>query len=217
MKRSTLWLIGVALGVFVMSATVSAQSSGTAPGVNVAMAKLFGANNAFTSKVDIQVLDSTQKEAMRMPMLFATVDGRMRVEIDMMQVKSKSLPPDALAAFKQAGVDRVVSVIRPDKKAKYLIYMGARSLVNEPMSEEETAAAGGSFKMEKTPLGTETIDGHPCTKQRVVIKNSKDAVVLDAVTWNASDLKDFPVQISVKEEENTSILLFRDLKFKAPD
>ena len=37
-------------------------------------------------------------------------------------------------------------------------------------------------------------------KNKVVVKNDKGPV-LEAVTWNAADLKDFPLQIEMKEKD----------------
>ena len=36
-------------------------------------------------------------------------------------------------------------------------------------------------------------------KNKVVVKGSKGPV-LEAITWNATDLKDFPIQIEMKEK-----------------
>jgi len=65
-------------------------------------------------------------------------------------------------------------------------------------------------------LGKETIDGHPCTKTKVVVSTSQGKT-LDAITWNASDLKDFPLQIENNDKENTSIIRFKDVRFTNAD
>src|SRR5207249_2517026 len=78
-----------------------------------------------------------------------------------------------------------------------------------PLPKEETAA---NLKVEKTTLGKETVDGHPCAKNQVVVKNGTN-VVLTATTWNASDLKDFPVQVVTKEKDMTSIMHFQEILF----
>ena len=62
-----------------------------------------------------------------MPMEFAALDGKVRLEINLGQVQSKDFTPSTLATLKQAGMDRMVSVFRPDKKVTYLIYPGVQS------------------------------------------------------------------------------------------
>ena len=63
-------------------------------------------------------------------------------------------------------------------------------------------------KLEKKPLGKETIDGHPCVKNQSTVKSPKGVVLLQATTWNATDLKDFPVQIEINENGNSTIMHF---------
>ena len=40
---------------------------------------------------------------------------------------------------------------------------------------------------------------------------------LEAITWNATDLREFPVQIQTKEKENTSFVRFKQVQFTKPD
>jgi outer membrane lipoprotein-sorting protein len=40
---------------------------------------------------------------------------------------------------------------------------------------------------------------------------------LQAVAWNAGDLKDFPLQIEMKEKGNTVRMHFTQLQFTKPD
>ena len=185
-------------------------SEGVPAGVSAAMLQLFGNATAFTARADVRVLDNSRNERIRTPVDFAALDGKLRAEIDMTQIRSKELPPAALAGLKQLGVDRVVSVVRPDRKVIYIIYPRAKSYANLPMAKE--AATARDFKVAKTVLGKETLDGHLCVKNQVVVKNGTN-VLLAATTWNASDLKDFPVQIATKENDLTSILRFQQIRF----
>jgi hypothetical protein len=182
----------------------------SAIGLNSAMLKLFGNITAFTAHVDVQVLDASQAERLRTPMTFSTLDSRLRIEIDMSQIHGKDLPPAAVAGLKQLGMDRVISLLRTDKKVMHIIYPNAQSYVTRPLTKEETAVA--NLKVEKTALGNETVDGHPCVKNQVVVKSGTN-VVLAATTWNASDQKDFPIQIVTKEKEMTSIMRFQQILF----
>jgi hypothetical protein len=187
-------------------------AGGSAMSLNSAMLKLFGSTTAFTARADVQVLDPSQAERIRTPMTFASLDGKLRVEIDMSQMHGKDLAPAAVAGLKQLGMDRVVSLLRTDKKVMYIIYPNAQSYVSLPLPKEETGAANQNLKVEKTALAKETVDGHPCVKNGVVVKSGAK-VILTATTWNASDLKDFPVQIVTKEKDMTSIMRFQQILF----
>ncbi|HWH70522.1 MAG TPA: hypothetical protein VNT26_14135, partial [Candidatus Sulfotelmatobacter sp.] len=39
----------------------------------------------------------------------------------------------------------------------------------------------------------------------------------EATTWNATDLKDFPILIQTKEKENTSSIRFKNIQLARPD
>ena len=72
------------------------------------------------------------------------------------------------------------------------------------------------LKLEKTPLGKETLDGHTCVKNKVIVRNNQGPV-LEAVTWNAADLKDFPIQIEMKEKETRCACASPQVRFAKPD
>ena len=195
-----------------------AQVSGTgAPtGVNAAFVKLFGNISAFTAKAETRVVDPYQKEVVRMPMEFAALDSKVRLEINLAQIQSKDFSPATLATLKQAGLDRMVSIFWPDKKATYLVYPGVQSYQELPLAKGEAEAYEQGLRPEKTLLGKETLDGHPCVKNKVIVKSGKGPV-LEAFTWNATDLKDFPLQIEMKEKGNTMRMHFTQVRLIKPD
>lgn len=189
----------------------SAQMPGAGPaGMSAALTKLFGDIKAFTANAEVQALDGEQKELASMPMDFAMLDKKIRVEIDLLQVKSRNMPPGATATLKQMGLAHVVSIIRPDTKMLYVFYPEAQASLVTPLSNE------GDSKVTKAPQGKEKLDGHPCVKNKVTIKDEKGETV-EATTWNATDLKDFPLQIQTKEKENTSFVRFKQVKLEKPD
>ncbi len=202
-------LAGTAAG----RAQVATVSSGT--GVNAAFVKLLGSVGPFTAKVETRVLDRSQNQLVRMPMEFTFLDGKVRLEIDLSQAQSKEFTAGNLAALKQAGMDHFVSIFRPDRKVTYLVYPGVHSYQELPQSKAETEATANGLKLERSALGKETLDGHPCTKNRVVVKGSKGSV-LEAVTWNATDLKDLPILVEMKQGDKTVLMHFTDVRFVKP-
>lgn len=212
--QATVALLAVLLSVSAVLA--QAASTGTPTPVNTAFVKLFGTVGAFTAKVDTQVIDPYQRETVRLIMDFAAADGKVRIEINLAQMQSKELPPDKITALKQAGMDRIISLFRPDKKVTYIVYPGIQSYFSMPVGQEDADAFAKGLKLEKTPLGKETLDGHACVKNKVVVKDAKGPV-LQAVAWNAADQKDFPLQIEMKQKENTVRMHFTQLQFTKPD
>ena len=191
-----------------------AGASGPA-GMTTALTKLFGDIKAFTAKAEVQVLDDSQKEVSSMAMDFGLLDKRIRVDIDQSQSKSRTMPAGAAETLKQMGMARVVSILRPDKKKAYVFYPDQKAMMTMPLPDEDPESAKAP-KISKTAVGKETVDGHPCVKNKVVMIFDQGEP-LEAITWNATDLKDFPVQIQTKEKENTSFVRFKQVQFNKPD
>lgn len=219
MQPSKLLLSALSLvfGIGLAAGLAQPQMPGAGPtGWNAAMTKLFGDVKAFTAKADMRVLDQADKETVSMVMGFALLEGKARMEIDMAQMKSALIPQGAAAQMKQMGMDRITMIALPEKKAMYLIYPGLQAYVDMPMPEEEAAAANKDFKVDKTAVGEETIDGHACVKSNVTLTDDKGKK-FEAVVWEATDLKNFPVQTQMKDKENNIIMRYRDIQFAAPD
>ena len=201
---------------FLISFCVQAQMPGAgAPGMTTALIKLFGDIKAFSARAEVQVLDASQKEVSNMPMDFSLLDKRIRVEIDQALTKSRTMPPGAAESLKQMGMARVISILCPDKKAAYVFYPDQKVMMTMPLAEEGPDAASGP-KTTKTVLGKETVDGHPCVKNKILMTFAQGDPV-EAITWNATDLKDFPVQIQTKESEHTSFIRFKQVEFHKLD
>jgi hypothetical protein len=185
-------------------------------GFNAALTKLFGTTTAFSARCDVRVLDKSQKEKMSMPMEFALLDGMVRAEIDMTKIKGQGMNAEQAEQIKQMGMERVISIIRPDKKTLNLLYPAMKSCVAMPLPKEDADAIEKETKLEKTVLGKETLDGHPCEKSKVVLTdiNGKKS---EALVWTATDLKDFPIQIQTTEKAETVILRYSNIQTAKPD
>jgi len=210
--------ISVLVVLFATTTTGLAQREvlGSPTGINAALSKLFGDVKAFSAKSDVRVLGQDQKEKVTAQMDFALLDEKIRVEVDMTRMRNKAVPGDSAVNMKQFGMDRVVSIIRPDKKATYIIFPGMQSYVNMPMSKQELESYQKNSKVEKTALGKETLDGHPCVKNKIVITDDQGGKY-EATVWNATDLKDFPVQIQTTENNDTVLLRYRQIQLAKPE
>lgn len=184
------------------------------PSFGGGMDKLFGDNQSFSATLETQMADG-QNGTMTLPGKIAFDSGKSRLEMDMTQAKSAQLPPEATAQMKSLGMDRVVMIGRPDKKIAYVVFPGMQACVEQPLSAAETATAA-DYKVQTTELGKETVDNHPCVKNKVVI-TSTNAAPQEATVWNATDLKNFPVKIQATQQGRTMTLLFRNISNSKPD
>ena len=210
--RKITTLTGLAL---VMVSPGYAQMPGGPAGMSSALTQLFGKTTAFSAKGEMQVSDSSNHEVSFWPMDFSTLDKKIRVEIDLAQTRNKGVPAEMGAMLKQMGMSQVVSIVRPDKGLVYVIYPDQRAMLNMPLPKEDSAGSEKSPKIAKTPLGKETIDGHSCTKNKVIITDPKGETT-EATTWEAADMRDLPIQIETKEGTSTSTLRFKQVKFEPP-
>ena len=189
---------------------------GSPAGISAALIKLFGDIKAFSAKADVQVLDKDGKETTSAPMDFALLDEKIRVQMDLTQMKNKDFPEGAAATLKQMGMAQVISIIRPDQKLIYIIYPDQKCFMTMPMPKEDAEASAKTTKIDKTVLGKETIDGHECVKNKGLVTDDKGQT-LEFTTWEAKDLKGFPLQIKTTEKENTSIIRYKQVQFSKPD
>lgn len=184
-------------------------------GMSSALTRLFGKTTAFSAKGEMQVTDSSKREVSFWPMDFSVLDKKIRVEIDLAQTRNKGVPPQMGAMLKQMGMSQVVSIIRPDKGLVYVIYPDQRALLSMPLPKEDSEGSEKPPKITKTPLAKDVIDGHPCTKNKVVLTDAAGQST-EAVTWDASDLQDLPIQIQTQEGESTSVIRFKEIQFSRP-
>jgi hypothetical protein len=186
------------------------------PGMNAAMTKLFGNHTAFTATTTAKLLDDKQAEIMTMPMSYAVLDGKLRSEVDMTQLKSKEMPPEAAASLRQMGMDRMVSIVRPDKQVVIVVYPSLNAYAETPMDKGTAGKSAQDLKVESTKMGNETVDGHPCEKNKVIISTGGNDRQ-EAIVWNATDMKNFPVKMQMSQPNGTMIMTYSNIKFDKPD
>lgn len=215
MKSLPVFLVSCAL-LAATPALAQSPLGGSGTGVNAALTKLFGDVKAFSARAEVKVFGSNQTEKVVAPLEVALLDTKFRTEVDVTQMRNKAMPPGAMEGMKQLGLERTISVVRPDKKANYIIFPGAKAYVNMPLAKEELDLYEKPVKVEKTPIGKETLDGRACVKHKVTITDSTGRKQ-EATVWNATELKDFPVQVLVQEGDDTVIMRYRDIKLTSPD
>jgi hypothetical protein len=195
------------------------------PEMGGAMTKVFGDNAAFTATVEMQSEANPSGKAMTGKM--ACDNGKSRFEIDL--VGGGAASEETAAQMKAMGMDRMVMISRPDKKISYMVYPGLQAYSETAIQSAEAVKSASDFKVETKELGKETVDGHSCVKNKVVTTDDKGNKT-EFTTWNATDLKNFPVKIQqgasagagasegTPAKEGSSVtMLFKDIKIEKPD
>jgi hypothetical protein len=172
--------------------------------------RLFSDNPSFTANLEMRTTNSPGAN----PIIFSgnlAVSGvQSRFEIDMTRTAAAQANPQHAATLVKMGLDKIIVIACPDRKISDIIYPGFNAYAEVPSSPTAGAPAGG-FKTDVTKLGEETIDGHPCVKNKVVVTDDKGNQH-EYTVWNATDLKNFPVKIEQTEGGTMTTMTFTDVK-----
>jgi len=182
------------------------------PKFDGAMAKLFGDNSAFSAAVETQ-LKPESGDTITMPGKMAFDAGKVRFEMNMGDAKGLKMPPGAAEQMKAMGFDQMITLSLPEKKQVYLIYPGLESYVATSSAAKD--GTNDTFKLDVKEVGKETVDGHPCVQNDVIVTDGKGATN-EFTVWNATDLKKFPVKISRAEQGMQVTMLFKDVALTKP-
>ena len=180
------------------------------------MSKVFSEHPAFTANMLMET--KAENQVMTMPGKLTYLNGKARFEMDMTKIKGGGMPPETAQQMKEMGMGEMVNITRPDKNETYIIYPGLKAYAvtattnGKPTSE----APGKAAEIKKTEIGKETVDGHPCTKYKMIVKDDegKDH---EMTVWTASDLKDFPIKMQMQENETPVTMTYRDVKLEKPE
>ena len=206
MKQIAFMILGCLLLVSVSSAQ---GPSGPPPDPCVALAKFLARDAAFTASAKVVSAGKKARENLSMVMLFAVSGGNMRNEMDM--TKMSGVRASDLEGMKQMGMDKMVILKVADKQAAYIVYPGLESYCDMPGGKKVPEG-----KLDKAELGKETVENHACTKSKLTFTD-KDGQTAEALVWEATDLKNFPIQYQTVDAGQTTTTTFTDIKMGKPD
>jgi len=103
-----------------------------------------------------------------------------------------------------------------DAHISYMV-MGPAMCMKMPVQPHRNPfAAASNAKIERTPAGTDTVDGHPCKVENVTVTGQDEKPVKMKV-WEADDLQGFPVKIQVENpQRGNGTVLYKDISFETP-
>ena len=181
------------------------------------MAKIFGKNISFSATVHMTTTQTGGRELPAMDMAYAVLDGKIRTEMDMTKMHGGPMRPEGIAQMKQMGMDRTVHIVLPEKKLMYMIYPGLKAYCEMSTAQKSGGTtAGKEPKIERTDLGKETLDGHPCVKSKVTVTDENGRTFVSLI-WQATDLNNLPVQTQMQPDDKTTVTMqFKDINASKP-
>jgi hypothetical protein len=212
MKQLTLLL---AVAVLILAAQGASAQPTAGGAMGSAFSKLFGENTAFSAKMTMRI-EPKDGPATTMKIAMAVREGDVRSEIDVASVEGGGIPPEAIEHIKAIGINQTINIVRPAQKVMFIIYPNIKSYVEIPIPPQQSAEMTSVGKVEKTPLGEETVNGHSCVKNKVTVLAASGRAQ-EFVTWNATDLNDFPIQVQSVQDGTTTTSLFAEVDLSKPD
>ena len=198
------------------AATAPAGPLGQAPFLAAAMSELFSDSRPFSAVAVVQLPGDQPNQGI--PLGFATLDGKMRWYLNLDQARTSRLDADITEWLREAKLSQIVLILRPQTNA-LVVLPGLKQWFEfappKPEGIEEKAREKAGF-LQKTEVGRETVEGHPCVKFRLDLPKERGPGEV-AYVWQATDLKNLPIQFRATINGETYGLLFRQIKDAPPE
>ncbi|HEY3761882.1 MAG TPA: hypothetical protein VGN23_09055 [Verrucomicrobiae bacterium] len=212
MKKHLSLLVAAALAAGTLSLCAQFGGGPPTPQMSGGMEKLFGNNQSFSADAQIQMNGRSGPVTMSAKMYFDK--GTSRTEMDMSQMKGASIPPQAMAQMQSMGLDKMVNINQMNSHVMDMIYPDAQAYTEMTVSAPPAGATNASVTL--TPLGNETMAGHPCVKNKALVSDGQ-GTTNEFTVWNATDLKNFPVQIVMNNADSPMTFTFQNVSLTKPD
>src|SRR5258705_7449528 len=179
--------------------------------------KFSGQPSEFTAVFQYQVLD--RQGVPRTQMTIEMMVAREAVRDDYLVMAMPQIPEEHRMAMKATGTDRIVSITRIDMKKVYLTFPKLKMFQELPFKESafnETTARSKNLTLQKTEIGREDVNGYTCTKSLVEV-TEVNGPPQKAVIWYASDLKQFPVRMALRQDSLLHLFEFKNVQLGTPN
>ncbi len=172
------------------------------------MDQLVGANPVFSATMYTTI--SSPNGSMNSTTKMYYNHGTSRMEMNMADVSGSGVPPGAADQAKAMGMDQVVVISPVARTNVYTIYPNLHCYLSAPPPVPSTDT--NSYNVQKTKIGTDTVEGHPCDKYDVTVISSGQTNNL--TVWNATDLSNFPIQIEMVDHGVSATMSFQNVSFQ---
>lgn len=154
---------------------------------------------------------------LELPMDVAVSTNVFRWEVDASKVSP--LPPQVKTMAKMMRTDRQIFLVNKNEQRIYMIYPDLHAYIQIPIPESALAdveARSDATQVQKTELGRETIDGHPCIRNKAVTVEPGSPPE-QGLMWNATDLQGFPIKMQLNTARGLMKFQFQDVVIQNPD
>jgi hypothetical protein len=98
----------------------------------------------------------------------------------------------------------------------YMVMSTGMCMQMNTTRQQNPFAQASDATIERSPAGTDTVDGHPCKVENLTV-TGKTGTPVKMKVWEADDLKGFPVKVEVQTDKGPMTVLYKDISFNSPD
>jgi hypothetical protein len=104
-----------------------------------------------------------------------------------------------------------------DQRTSYMV-MNANICMqtSTPQAQQNPFSQARNATVERSPAGTDTVDGHPCKVENVTV-TPQNGQPSKMKLWEAQDLKGFPIKIEMQSSRGPMTIEYKDISFSEPD
>jgi hypothetical protein len=192
------WAVNIAVaGIFIVAGCAVKEKPLSQEEVQEE-AKFYGGNTNFTATRVITIRWGASLEKKQTAMAFS--EGNLREET----APSKDVPA-------------MVLIRRPDKDTIYRYWTDKSNILIEQEFRSTLSREASSIPSikEKSDVGQETMNGHPCIKCTATVQEGNRTV--GWTIWEATDLNRFPIRIEFASGKSTKTVEFTNVTIGKPD
>lgn len=150
-------------------------------------------------------VDKSRNEPHSFEAPIAKAGEKFRMDMDMSRMAKGEEVPQAMS--------KMINISRGDKKVAYTLYPNKQKYITHKDMEERHL--GEEPKVEKTRVGSETVDKHPTDKYKVKI-TYKNGESHEGFIWNATDLDGMTIKSEVENKDYRITTELRNIVPKTP-
>lgn len=162
----------------------------------------------FSAVMVSTTMNKSSREIIDFSVPLAKAGERLRMDMDMSKMTkgSEGMPP---------SLSKIITLYLGDKKIGYTVYPNEKKYIVHREAEDRESSSFEKPHVEKTKVGSETIDGHPTDKYKVKI-TYKNGNVDEGYIWNARDLDEMTIKSDVENRDARMTMDLKNIVFKKP-
>lgn len=165
-------------------------------GFNAMVTKLLRDVPVFTAAVEATMTNKSDRSRVTMPMKLAKREDRLRMDLDLSAVKGAGMSLQSLNSLRSVGMAKIVNLMRKGTNTMEILFWTPNSIPGWCCRRANSWT--GRRALPRSPPDGDLVNGYSCTKQ-VVTVTSPGAKPSEVLTWEAADLKGFPVRILIQD------------------